>query len=197
MSEVPSTFELKRGTTAPAFDLPEGGAKKKHTPASLIEGNEALVVIFACNHCPFVKHLASDIGLMAKEYGERAVQFVAINSNDTTKNPDDAPDKMKDFAKASDWKFPYLVDDTQETAKAYSAACTPDFFVFNKDLELTYTGQYDGSRPGNSAPITGADLRAALEMTLKNGKADSIRMRASTGCNIKWKKGKEPAYFNA
>ncbi|MEM1297141.1 MAG: thioredoxin family protein [Verrucomicrobiota bacterium] len=195
MAEVISTFELKRGAMAPDFELPEGGAKKKHSLEKLADKKEAVVVIFACNHCPYVVHLADYIGEFATEYSKKDVQFIAINANDAAKYPDDAPDKMKAFAKEHEWKFPYLYDEEQVVAKSYSAACTPEFFVFNKDLELTYTGQFDNSRPGNSAPITGADLRTALESTLRSGKADSLRMRPSSGCNIKWKKGNEPSYF--
>ncbi len=196
MAEVISTFELKRGTTAPDFELPEGGTKKTHTLQSLTKDKKALVVVFACNHCPYVIHLADYIGEIADEYAKRGVQFVAINPNDASSYPEDAPEKMEAFAKKHDWHFPYLCDETQEVAIAYSAACTPDFYVFNEALALTYTGQYDNSRPGNSAPITGADLRAVLETTLRTGKANSIRMRPSSGCNIKWKKGAEPPYFS-
>tara|TARA_R110002096_G_scaffold215310_9_gene403130 strand:+ start:44585 stop:45175 length:591 start_codon:yes stop_codon:yes gene_type:complete len=195
MAEVNSTFELRRGAIAPDFELPEGGAKKKHSLEDLAEGKSAIVILFACNHCPYVVHLADYVGEFADEYAKKGVQFVAINSNDAKKYPDDAPEKMKEFSKAHDWNFPYLFDEDQNVAKSYSAACTPDFYVFNQNLELTYTGQFDNSRPGNSAPITGADLRTALESTLRNGKADSVRMRPSSGCNIKWKKGNEPAYF--
>ncbi len=196
MAEVHSTFELRRGALAPDFELPEGGAKKKHNLQNLADGKKAIVVIFACNHCPYVFLVADLVGEFAKDYAKREVQFVAINANDVSKNPEDAPNKMKDFAKEHGWKFPYLYDEDQSVAKSYSAACTPDFFVFNGDLELTYAGQFDNARPGNATPATGADLRAALESTLRSGKADSVRMRPSSGCNIKWKKGNAPAYFS-
>jgi len=195
MSEVKSTFELKRGAKAPEFSLPDTSGKRTWTPASLVEKKKALLVIFACNHCPYVKHLAADLGALADEYADRDVQFVAINANDAKSYPDDAPEKMKEFAKKNNWTFPYLFDESQSTAKAFGAACTPDFFLFNSKLELTYVGQYDGSRPGNCIPMTGSDLRAALEATLRNSKTDFGRMRPSSGCNIKWKPGNEPAYF--
>ncbi|MEM0969004.1 MAG: thioredoxin family protein [Verrucomicrobiota bacterium] len=197
MAEVRSTFRLKRGDRAPEFTLPEGGKGDTYSLEELMEGREALVVSFLCNHCPYVKHLAPYIGEIASEYSERGVQFVGINSNDFQKYPDDAPDKMQIFADDSGWKFPYLVDASQEVARAYSASCTPDFYVFNKDLELTYAGQFDGSRPGNSAPITGADLRGALERSLRGGKGEGLRMKPSSGCNIKWKPGNEPDYFGS
>lgn len=195
MAETPSTFRLKRRAKTPDFELPEPGTKKTHTPESLIKDKDALVVIFACNHCPFVVHLADSIGAMAKDYVKQRVQFVAINSNDAKKHPDDAPEKMKDFAKEHGWKFPYLHDETQEVAKAFFAACTPDFYVFNNELELTYAGQFDGSRPGNGAPISGADLRSAIEATRRAGNANGVKMYPSLGCNIKWKRGKKPDYF--
>lgn len=194
MAETPSTFELKRGAQAPEFDLPEGAMKKRQTLGGLSDGKEVLVVFFACNHCPYVIHLADAIGELAAEYAKKPVQFVAINSNDAGSYPDDAPELMKDFAKSHGWKFPYLYDETQEVAKAYSAACTPDFFVFNKDLALTYAGQFDGSRPGNHAPITGSDLKSAIEATLRTGQASGVKMRPSEGCNIKWKKRNKPDY---
>ncbi|MFT5467938.1 MAG: thiol-disulfide isomerase/thioredoxin [Verrucomicrobiales bacterium] len=194
MAETSSTFELKRGAQAPDFDLPVGGMKKRQTLEDLSEGNDVLVVIFACNHCPYVIHLADSIGEVAKDYDKEPVQFVAINSNDAGSYPDDSPDLMKDFTKKHGWKFPYLFDETQHVAKAYSAACTPDFYVFNKDKALTYAGQFDGSRPGNHAPITGSDLISAIEATLRTGKANGVQMRPSLGCNIKWKRRNKPPY---
>jgi len=197
MAEVKSTFELKRGSQAPAFELPEGGKSGSHSLKTLTKGKDALVIMFACNHCPYVIHLADHVGELAEEYAKRGVGFVAISANDASKYPADAPDKMAEFAKEHGWKFPYLYDETQETAQAFSAACTPDFYVFNSSAELTYAGQYDNSRPGNAAPISGASLRAALEATLKYGNADNYRMIPSSGCNIKWKKGNEPSYFSS
>jgi peroxiredoxin len=195
--EVKSTFELRRGAKAPDFELPDGTGKKTYELADLIRGKEALVVFFASNHCPYVKQVAPHVGEFASEYRDRGVQFVAVNANDAGKFPEDAPTRMEEFAKQSGWDFPYLYDESQEVARAYGAACTPDFFIFNANLELTYAGQFDGARPGNSMPVTGCDLRVAIETTLRQGKAGTRRMLPSSGCNIKWKEGKEPDYFKA
>jgi peroxiredoxin len=195
MAEVRSTFELKLGAPAPDFDLPDGTGTKSHRLSTLLKGKDAVVVIFACNHCPYVKHLAAHIGEMARDFAPRNVGFVAISSNDATSYPQDGPEEMVTFARNQGWDFPYLYDESQSVAKAYYAACTPDFFLLNSKGDLVYTGQYDGSRPGNSAPITGAELRNAIEATIRGAKLDPRRARPSVGCNIKWKKGGEPAYF--
>lgn len=195
--EVKSTFELRRGAKAPDFELPDGTGKKTYELADLIRGKQALVIFFACNHCRYVRHLAPHLGDFAQEYETKNVQFVAINCNDVAEFPEDAPERMVEFAQRNNWNFPYLFDESQEVARAYSAACTPDFFLFNANLELTYSGQFDGSRPGNSMPVTGADLRGAIESTLRYGKATSGRMLPSSGCNIKWKAGQAPHYFSA
>lgn len=194
--QVKSTFELRRGAKAPDFELPDGTGKKTFELAELVRGRRALLVVFACNHCPYVKHVAPLLGEIAAEYDARGVQFVAINANDARAYPEDAPDRMVAFARENGWHFPYLFDENQDVAKAYSASCTPDFFVFNSSLEMTYAGQFDGSRPGNSMPVTGADLRAAIESTLRYGRA-ALRMVPSSGCNIKWREGKAPDYFRA
>jgi peroxiredoxin len=193
--EVKSTFELRRGAKAPDFELPDGTGKKTYELAELMDRKQALVVIFACNHCRYVKHVAAHLGEMAGEYGARGVQFVAVNSNDSEKFQEDSPDRMVGFAREHGWEFPYLYDETQDVARAYGAACTPDFFVFNANQELTYSGQFDGSRPGNSMPVTGSDLRSAIEATLRYGRVASGRIHPSTGCNIKWKEGRAPDYF--
>ncbi len=193
MAEVPSTFQLEPGASAPAFDLPDGGGNT-HSLESLAEGKKALVLIFACNHCPFVVHIADAVGRCASEYADRGVQFGAISSNDVENYPQDAPDKMVIFAKAHGWDFPYLYDESQEVAKAYAAACTPDFYVFDGEKKLAYAGQFDSARPGNSKPVNGADLRAALDAVLA-GESVPGAPRPSTGCNIKWKAGNAPAYF--
>ena len=168
MSEVLSTFELKRGDAAPSFELPDG-AGAMHSLDSIAEGAEALVVIFACNHCPFVVHLAAAIGELAREYAGKKVATVGINANDVENYPADAPEKMMSFARESGWDFPYLYDESQEVAKAYAAACTPDFYVFDGERKLAYAGQFDSSRPGNSDPVTGQaawfDLRVKIEKT--------------------------------
>ncbi len=195
MAEVRSTLELKPGTAAPDFELPDPGARKTYRLADLLTGRDALVVVFACNHCPYVRHLAAHLGELAADYALRNVAFVAINSNDAGAYPDDAPGRMAAFAAESGWTFPYLWDEDQGVAKAYRAACTPDFFVFNRKGELTYAGQYDTSRPGNAAPVTGAELRSAIEATVRGIQIDQRRVKPSAGCNIKWKRGSEPDYF--
>lgn len=195
MAEVRSTFELKLGEQAPQFDLPDGSGRHRYQSSELLSGKAGLVVVFACNHCPFVKHLAHHLGEFAEDFAERKVGFVAISSNDVQTYPQDGPDEMVRFAKTHGWNFPYLYDETQEVAKSFYAACTPDFFLFNGNGELCYTGQYDGSRPGNATPVTGAELRAAIESVLRGVRIDERRVRPSSGCNIKWKKGGEPAYF--
>ncbi|MEM7145891.1 MAG: thioredoxin family protein [Verrucomicrobiota bacterium] len=193
MSEVRSTFELSVGATAPEFELPDGGGESVGLGA-LAGGKKAVVVVFACNHCPFVVHLADAIGACSSDYAGRGVQFVAISSNDVANYPADAPEKMVAFAEAHGWDFPYLYDESQEVAKAYSAACTPDFYVFDGELGLVYAGQFDGSRPGNGVPVTGEDIRAVLDGVL-SGEGYGGEQRPSSGCNIKWKAGNEPAYF--
>ena len=193
MSEVPSTFKLRPGQTAPAFELPDGKGES-HSLAGLAEGKKALVVAFVCNHCPFVIHLAKEFGEFAAEMSLKGVQVVAISSNDVANYPADSPEKMVEFAAAYHWEFPYLYDETQEVAKAYAAACTPDFYVFDGDLKLTYAGQFDDTRPGRGGNITGADLRNAVEKTLA-GESVPEPWYPSTGCNIKWKAGEAPDYF--
>jgi peroxiredoxin len=194
MAEVRSTFELRPGARLPEFELPDATGKRTYRLTDLLQGRSALVVVFACNHCPYVRHLAAHLGEMAADYASRNVGFVAINANDAGSYPEDAPEKMDRFAREHGWEFPYLRDESQEVAKAYFAACTPDFFVCDGRGELTYAGRYDGSRPGNGSPVTGSELRAAIEATLRGGRPDPRRSRPSTGCNIKWKKGAEPAW---
>lgn len=193
MAEVPSTFHLKTGQSAPEFTLPDG----KGNPvsySSLIEGRKGLVIAFVCNHCPFVVHLAGQLGKVATEFAEQNVGFVAISSNDVENYPADSPENMVQFGKVSGWSFPYLYDESQEVAKAYSAACTPDFYLFDSDGKLTYAGQFDDTRPGRGAPPTGADLRRAVENML-NGQPAPEPWYPSSGCNIKWKPGLEPFYY--
>ena len=153
-----------------------------------------MVVMFICNHCPFVKHVMEELGYVANDYGSHGIAFVAINSNDVTKYPDDAPERMGELAGAQGWEFPYLFDESQEVAKAYKAACTPDFFVFDGEQKLVYRGQLDDSRPETEIPVTGNDLRAALDAVLA-GQPVSEEQKPSLGCNIKWKAGNEPDYF--
>jgi len=194
MAEVRSTLELRPGKQAPDFELPDGTGERRYRLAGLLEGRAALVVVFACNHCPYVRHLAAHLGEMATDLAPRNVGFVAVNSNDAVGYPEDAPEKMDKFAREHGWTFPYLRDESQEVAKAFFAACTPDFFVLDGKGELSYTGEYDGSRPGNGAPVTGAQLRAAIESTVRGARMDPRRFRPSSGCNIKWKKGTEPEW---
>jgi peroxiredoxin len=154
-----------------------------------------LLVIFMCNHCPFVKHVADQLTSLASDYMPKGVAVVGINSNDVSKHPEDSPERMIHEAEERGYPFPYLFDDTQEVAKAYEAACTPDFFLFDKNHRLAYRGQLDASRPGNNVPVTGSDLRAALDAVLA-GKPAAEKQIPSIGCNIKWREGNEPQYFN-
>lgn len=183
---------LPLGTEAPDFTLPD----VQGNPISLSDFKEAeaLVVVFMCNHCPFVKHVIDGLAKLAKEYQSRGVAFVGINSNDVENYPEDRPERMAQFAREKGIAFPYLYDETQEAAKRYRAACTPDFFVFDQSRRLVYRGQMDDSRPGSDAPVTGADLRSALEAVLK-GEPMPQEQKPSMGCNIKWKTGNEPDYF--
>lgn len=192
MVQTASTM-LPLGTRAPDFLL-KNTLDGKLISLREFEGKSGLLVMFICNHCPFVKHLRGALAEFAKEYQPRGLGIVAISSNDAAKHPDDGPEKMKAEAASAGYTFPYLYDETQETAQEYKAACTPDFFLFDKNRGLVYRGQFDDSRPGNNKPITGADLRAAADAVLA-GKPVAPVQRPSIGCNIKWKAGKEPAYF--
>ena len=189
---TPSTMRLPLGTAAPAFELPDPDGNLHSLDD--FAGRPALLVAFICNHCPYVKHIAPAFARLAREYQERGVGIVAINSNDHEHYADDAPAKMKDEIAARGYPFPYLVDESQTVAKAYHAACTPDFYLFDKDHKLVYRGQMDASRPGNNLPVTGKDIREAIDAVLA-GRAVSQEQRASMGCNIKWRPGNEPDYF--
>jgi len=192
MVRTPSTQMLALGAAAPDFALPDAISGRTVRLADL--KGKPLVVAFICNHCPFVKHVRDGLAAFGREYAARGLAFVAINSNDITDHPDDSPAKMKDEARAAGYVFPYLFDETQSVAQNYKAACTPDFFVFDKAHKLAYRGQFDGSRPGNDVPVTGEDLRAAADAVLA-GRPVKGEQRPSLGCNIKWKQGKEPAWF--
>ncbi len=183
---------LPLGTEAPDFALPDAEGNL----VSLSDSGEAraLVVVFMCNHCPFVKHVINEFVKLVKEYQPRGVAFVGINANDVNEFPEDRPEKMAQFAREKGFTFPYLYDETQDAAKRYRAACTPDFFVFDENRRLVYRGQMDDSRPGSNVPVTGADLRAALDAVLE-GEAIPEEQKPSMGCNIKWKPGNEPDYF--
>jgi thiol-disulfide isomerase/thioredoxin len=154
-----------------------------------------LVVIFMCNHCPFVKHLADGLAAFAREYQPRGAAIVGINANDPGGYPDDSPERMIQEAEQRGYTFPYLFDETQEVAQAYRAACTPDFFVFDKEQKLVYRGQFDPSRPNSGKPVTGEDLRRAVDAVLAGQKPDA-KQTPSIGCNIKWRAGAEPDYFS-
>ena len=191
MALTPSTM-LPLGTTAPDFKLPDTNGKT----VSLAEFKDkpALLVLFICNHCPYVKHIRTGLAQLARDYASRSVAIVGINSNDVANYPDDSPAKMKEEAKSAGYTFPYLYDESQAVAQAYRAACTPDIYLFDKNHELVYRGQFDDSRPGNGISVTGKDLRAALDAVLA-GKPISPNQKSSVGCNIKWKAGNEPDYF--
>jgi peroxiredoxin len=191
MARTPSTM-LELGTEAPDFTLPDFDGVP-HSLADLAAA-PALLVAFICSHCPFVKHIRVQFARMAREYQGRGLAIVAINSNDLVAYPQDGPDAMRAEARDLGYPFPYLLDPTQAVAKAYRAACTPDFFLFDSARRLVYRGQFDDSRPGTDAPVTGADLRAAVENVL-GGRAPAIGQRPSLGCNIKWKPGNEPDYY--
>jgi len=184
---------LELGTPAPDFRLPEP-LTGTEVGLSDLKGDKGLLVVFMCNHCPYVKHIQRELAAVIKEYQAKGIAAVGISSNDVSTHPDDAPDKMAEEAQRLGYTFPYLYDETQETAKAYHAACTPDFFLFDAQRRPAYRGQFDDSRPGNDRPVTGTDLRAALD-ALVAGKAVDTDQIPSMGCNIKWKSGAEPAYF--
>ena len=182
---------LPLGTRAPDFDLPEPLSGTNRSLKDLAS-DQATVVMFLCNHCPYVKHVLNGLLALAWEYtGGGGVAFVGINSNDTENYPEDAPKNMAALARAKDFRFPFLFDEDQAVAKAYQAACTPDFFVFDNNLRLRYRGQMDGSRPESDVPVDGRDLSAALDAILA-GRTPSSDHKPSCGCNIKWKKGNEP-----
>ncbi|MDB6035269.1 MAG: Alkyl hydroperoxide reductase and/or thiol-specific antioxidant family (AhpC/TSA) protein [Verrucomicrobiales bacterium] len=183
---------LPLGTKAPDFSLPD--ADGNCVALKDFQGASALLVMFLCNHCPYVKYVAYTVAKLASEYQNKGVSIVAINSNDVERYPADSPALMKEEIKRIGYTFPYLVDETQEVAKSYRAACTPDFYVFDKDQKLVYHGRLDGSMPGNNVPTTGEELRAALDAALA-GKPTPADQKNSMGCNIKWKPGNEPDYF--
>jgi thiol-disulfide isomerase/thioredoxin len=184
---------LALGTQAPEFSLKDAVSGKVFSLKDFA-GHPSLVVMFICNHCPFVKHILDELTRFANESGERGVGIIAINSNSFETHPQDSPPHMKELAVERGWKFPFLFDEIQGAAKAYRAACTPDFFVFDGTRRLVYRGQFDDSRPGNKIPVTGKDLRGAVDSVLA-GKPAPHDQKPSIGCNIKWKPGNEPDYF--
>ena len=191
MALTPSTM-LALGTTAPHFRLPDTNGKT----VALVDFKDApaLLVVFMCNHCPYVIHIRAGLAQLGRDYLPKGVAMVGINSNDITTHPGDAPAKMKEEVSSAGYTFPYLFDGTQAVAKAYRAACTPDVYLFDRVYKLVYRGQFDDSRPGNGLPVTGRDLRAALDAVLA-GQPVAAEQKPSMGCNIKWKSGNEPGYF--
>jgi peroxiredoxin len=191
MALTPSTM-LSLGTTAPDFKLPDTDGKM--VSLADFRGKGALLVVFMCNHCPYVIHIRAGLAQLARDYLPRNVGMVGINANDVANYPDDSPAKMKQEVQSAGYIFPYLFDESQAVAKSYRAACTPDIFLFDQNQKLVYRGQFDPSRPGNGMPVTGQDLRAALDAVLA-GKPAPEKQTASIGCNIKWKSGNAPDYF--
>lgn len=180
------------GTKAPSFSLPDTGGKL--VSIDNFKSSPALLVVFLCNHCPFVKHVLPHFVQLAQDYQRRGVGIVGISSNDVNAYPDDDPAKMAELSRNMGFTFPYLYDESQQVARAYGAACTPDFYLFDRDRQLVYRGQMDDSRPSNGRPLTGTDLKAALDAVL-DGRQVSEDQKPSVGCNIKWKPGNEPEYF--
>jgi len=189
MALTPSNM-LPLGTPAPDFDLPSTSGER--VSLASFQDKPLLVVAFICNHCPFVKHIRHGLAAVAREYQARNVAFVAINANDTEAYPADDMEHMKREVEEVGYPFPYLLDETQAVAKAYDAACTPDFYLFDQQRRLIYRGQFDASRPSNDVPVDGADLRRALDQALA-GQPVPSEQTPSIGCNIKWKPGNEPA----
>jgi len=173
------------GSIAPDFTLPDT-ISGQDVSLSNVASDVATVIMFICNHCPFVQHVNSELVSLSNEYMAKGVSFAAISANDAENYPEDSPDKMKQYAERLGYKFPYLYDDTQEVAKTYGAACTPDFFVYDKDLKLVYRGRMDGSTPGNDVPLTGEELRAALDAIIA-GQPVNQKQTPSVGCGIKWR----------
>jgi len=192
MPETPSTM-LELGTTLPSFSLPDFDGKT--VSDADFKGSNALLVAFICKHCPFVRHIRSEFARFAKDYAAKGLRVVAVMSNSVEEFPEDAPEGMKQEAAEAGYVFPYLYDKDQKVAKAFKAACTPDLFLFDGNRRLAYRGQFDGSRPKNNVPVTGADLRAAADAVLA-GQKPSEQQRPSMGCNIKWYPGNEPEYFS-
>lgn len=193
MVETASTM-LELRTKVPEFSLPDAVNGENLGPMDFASA-QALLVMFICNHCPFVKHVMDELTRIAADYQNRGVGVIAINSNSVETHPQDGPEHMKQLAEEKGWGFPFLFDASQAVAKQFRAACTPDLFVFGADHRLLYRGQLDDSRPGNDVPVTGADLRAALDAALEGRAIPEDEQKPSLGCNIKWKPGNAPEYF--
>lgn len=194
MSRTESTM-LALGTSAPNFSLPEPLTGKTMSLSDFAD-NKALLVIFMCNHCPYVLHIHQQLNNLISDYQPKGLASVAINANDVENYPDDSPEKMLKLSQEMDYCFPYLFDEDQSIAKAYKAACTPDFFLFDSNMNLAYRGQFDESRPRNDIEVTGADMRAAFEIVLAGKIPAEAEQKPSMGCNIKWKKDTAPDYFS-
>ena len=190
MALTPSTM-LELGTIAPDFRLPAPDGEQFGLAEQ--KSDNGVLVIFMCNHCPYVIHIRGQLVENIRRYQNQGIGVIAINSNDYTSHPDDSPEKMAEDAKTYDYSFPYLVDENQQVARAYRAACTPDFFLFDSAMKLVYRGQFDGARPGNNIPVTGADLTTATQQMV-GGQEVSENQLPSMSCNIKWKSGNEPDY---
>lgn len=173
------------GKVAPSFQLLDV-ISNEHKSLDELKSEHATVIFFICNHCPFVLHIQDELVNVANDFIKKGISFIAINANDAEKYPEDSPAKMKEVALEKNYPFPYLYDETQEVAKAFDAACTPDFYIFDKDLKCVYRGQFDDSRPSNDIPVTGNAIRIALDHIL-NGESVSVEQKPSIGCNIKWK----------
>ncbi len=186
-----ASMMLPLRTSAPAFSLPDVVSGKDCSLDSF-KGNAALLVMFLCRHCPYVQHIQDEITRLGHNYADTGLGIVAISSNDPAHYPDDSPPRLKELAQRLGWSFPFCFDETQDVAKAYKAACTPDFYLFDKERRLVYRGQLDDSRPGNNKPLTGRDLRTAIDAVLAGRPIDASQ-KPSTGCSIKWKPGNAPA----
>lgn len=192
MARTPSTM-LPLGTPAPEFSLPDV-LSGKMISLDTFKAKKALLVMFICRHCPYVQHLQHELARLGRDYAMKDVGIVAITSNDPTQYPEDAPASTAEMARTLGFTFPFCFDETQDVAKAFAAACTPDFYIFDQERKLVYCGQFDDSRPGNTIPVTGKDVRNALDAVL-SGKPVDPNQKPSIGCNIKWKPGNEPPYF--
>jgi peroxiredoxin len=183
---------LPLGTKAHPFSLPN--VDGRNVSLADFQGAQAYLIMFICNHCPYVKHVAAQLAKLGRDYQAKNVAVIGISSNDVAAHPADSPEQMVHEVESRGYTFPYLYDESQAVAQAYGAACTPDFYVFDKDQRLVYRGQLDASRPESTIPVTGQDLRAALDAVLA-GRAVATEQKPSIGCNIKWREGREPAYF--
>jgi peroxiredoxin len=192
MARTP-TVQLELGYKAPAFELPNV-VTGNNTTLKDVSGKKGTLVMFICNHCPFVIHVMDELIQIGNDYNDKGIGMVAISSNDVSTHPDDSPEKMKELALKKEFPFPYLYDESQEVAKAYTAACTPDFSVYDADGICVYRGQMDDSRPGNDQPVNGKDLRKLFDDLIAGNAIDS-NQKPSLGCNIKWKAGNEPSYY--